>query len=164
MRRPRSSSIRLRLQSHRAKLSCSTTATSSSAVAGSTETLHHGKTLHHGGHGGQEVEPDGFSPPCPPCPLWWRVQTVATGRVFASVSPVSTVVESSDRGEMFWDVLEEVLGVDRGHAAASSRGDRLPIDVVLHVAARKHARDARLRSVVRDDVAVRVHLELTAEQ
>src|SRR2546426_10004624 len=97
MRRPRSSSIRLRLQSHRAKLSCSTTATSSSAVAGSTETLHHGKTLHHGGHGGQEVEPDGFSPPCPPCPLWWRVQTVATGRVFASVSPVSTVVESSDR-------------------------------------------------------------------
>ena len=44
------------------------------------------------------------------------------------------------------------------------RGDRLPVDVILHVAAREDAGDARLRAVVRDDVAVGVQLELTAEQ
>ena len=43
-------------------------------------------------------------------------------------------------------------------------GDRLPVDVILDVAAGEHAGDARLRAVVRDDVAVRVELELAAEE
>ena len=46
----------------------------------------------------------------------------------------------------------------------AGRGDRLPVDVILHVAAREHARHARLRAVVRDDVAVGVELELAAEE
>ena len=61
-------------------------------------------------------------------------------------------------------VFEIVLRVDGGHAARSGRGDRLPVDVVLHVAAGEHARDRRLRSVVRDQVAVHVRLELPREQ
>src|SRR5439155_26101135 len=40
----------------------------------------------------------------------------------------------------------------------------LPVDVILYVAAREHAGHARLRAVVRDDVAVLIELELPAEE
>ena len=52
-----------------------------------------------------------------------------------------------------------MFGVKRGHAARARRRDRLLVDVILHVAAREHARYARLRAVVRDDVAVSVEFE-----
>src|SRR5437762_10067220 len=45
------------------------------------------------------------------------------------------------------------LGVDGGHAAGTGGGNRLPIDVVLHVAGGKHPGHGRLRTVVRDDIA-----------
>ena len=35
--------------------------------------------------------------------------------------------------------LELALGFDRGHASGSGRGDRLAVDVVLHVTGREHA-------------------------
>jgi len=65
---------------------------------------------------------------------------------------------------MFRNPVEIVLGVERRHASAAGGGDRLPIDVVLHVAAGKHAGHARLCSVVREDVAVGVELDLTVKQ
>src|ERR1051326_5810120 len=68
------------------------------------------------------------------------------------------------RSQVFGNVVDVMLGVDGGHAAAARGGDRLAVDVVLHVAAREYAGDARLRAVVRDQVAVLIHLELTAEQ
>ncbi len=50
---------------------------------------------------------------------------------------------------------EEALGIDRGHAARAGGGDRLPIDVILHVAGGEHTRHVRARAAVRHDVAVR---------
>ena len=59
--------------------------------------------------------------------------------------------------EVLREALEVALGVDGRHAARAGRGDRLAVDVILHVAARE---DARPRSScvpsVRDDVAVGV--------
>ena len=63
---------------------------------------------------------------------------------------------------MLGNAVEVVLGVERGHAAGPGGRDRLPVHVVLHVAAGEHARHAGLGAVVRDDVAVGVQLELTA--
>ena len=60
---------------------------------------------------------------------------------------------------------EEALGVERGHAAGPGRGDRLPVDVVLHVAGGEHARDVRLgRARLRDEVARLVVVELVEEE
>src|SRR5688500_12816161 len=39
--------------------------------------------------------------------------------------------------------FEPALGVDGGHATGAGGGDRLPVGVVLHVAAGEHARDVR---------------------
>ena len=61
-------------------------------------------------------------------------------------------------------MFQIAFGIERRHAAGPGRGDRLPVDVVLHVAAREHAFDARFRAIVGDDVAVRVHLDLSPEQ
>src|SRR5208282_6231206 len=58
---------------------------------------------------------------------------------------------------------EETLGFDGGHAAGACRRDRLAIVMVLDVAGGKHTGDARLRAVVRKDVAIFVHLELALE-
>ena len=41
--------------------------------------------------------------------------------------------------QMLGDAVQIMLGVERSHAARAGRGDRLPIDMVLHVAAREHA-------------------------
>ena len=57
--------------------------------------------------------------------------------------------------------IEVVLGIDRSHAAGAGGGDGLPVDVILHVAAREDARNARSCAAVRAQVAVRIHLELT---
>ena len=40
---------------------------------------------------------------------------------------------------------EPALGVERCHAARAGRGDRLPVDVILHVAGGEHAVDLRAR-------------------
>ena len=56
------------------------------------------------------------------------------------------------------------FGVDRGHAAGARGRHRLAVDMILHVAAREHARDARARPGVRDDVAVHVGFELPFEE
>src|SRR5213593_3967266 len=53
--------------------------------------------------------------------------------------------------QVFWNVVDEVLGVERGHASRSSRGDGLPIDMILNVSTREHARHACFRAVVRND-------------
>src|SRR3954462_10667827 len=60
--------------------------------------------------------------------------------------------------------IEIFLGVERGHAPAAGAGDRLAIDMVLHIARSEDAFDARRRghalgSAARDDVAV-AHVEL----
>ena len=57
-----------------------------------------------------------------------------------------------------------LLGVDRRHAAGAGGGNRLTVDVILDVARGEDARDVGARAVVRQDVAVRVHLELTLEE
>src|SRR5262245_9671034 len=62
-------------------------------------------------------------------------------------------------------VAQEALGIDGRHAAAAGGGDRLAIAVVLHVACREHPGDAGLgRLVLRQQVAVLVHLETAAEE
>ena len=53
-----------------------------------------------------------------------------------------------------------MLGVDGGHAAGTGRGNRLAVDVVLHIAASEDAGDVRARAHVRDDVAVGIQFEL----
>ena len=60
--------------------------------------------------------------------------------------------------------FDESFRVERGHAARAGGGDRLAIDVILDVAAREDAGHARLRAVVRHDVAVGVEFELRCEQ
>ena len=60
---------------------------------------------------------------------------------------------------------EEALGVERAHAARAGGGHGLPVDVVLHVADREHARDVRLgRARLRDQVAGLVVVELVEEE
>ena len=60
---------------------------------------------------------------------------------------------------------EEALGVERAHAARPGRGDRLPVDVILHVADGEDARDVRLgRARLRDQVARLVVVELVEEE
>ena len=60
---------------------------------------------------------------------------------------------------------EEPLGVEGRHAAGARRGDRLAVDVVLHVAGREDARDVRLgRAGLRHEVAVLVVVELVDEE
>src|SRR5262245_9211160 len=60
--------------------------------------------------------------------------------------------------------LQITLGIERGHTARAGGGDRLAVDVILHVASRKHAGHARLRAVLRLDVAVGVQIDLPDEQ
>ena len=60
---------------------------------------------------------------------------------------------------MLGDVVQIVLGVQCGHAAAAGGGDGLTVDAVLDVTAGEDAWHAGLGAVVRDDVAVRVELE-----
>jgi len=65
---------------------------------------------------------------------------------------------------MFWNVVNEVFGVQRSHAAGAGRRDRLAVDVILNVPAREDAGDAGLRTIVGDDLTVPIELELPAEQ
>ena len=51
------------------------------------------------------------------------------------------------RSQVCGQRLEIALGVDGRHAARTGRGDRLPIDVILHVARGEHARHAGPRPV-----------------
>src|SRR5262249_36622889 len=60
---------------------------------------------------------------------------------------------------------QEVLGLERRHAARAGRCDRLPVLLVLHVAGREHARHRGLgRTGRREHVALVIGLELTAEE
>src|SRR3712207_5554636 len=60
---------------------------------------------------------------------------------------------------------EELLGVERGHAAGAGGGDRLAVDLVHDVATGEHARDAGPRAAHLDlDIAVPVEDELVPEQ
>src|SRR5207248_6695938 len=63
--------------------------------------------------------------------------------------------------------IEILLRVERRHAPGRCAGHRLAVNVVLHVARREDAGDARgggvpFAATARDDVAV-FHLELTGE-
>src|SRR5262245_15320928 len=59
---------------------------------------------------------------------------------------------------------QEPFGVDRRHATGPGRRDGLPVDVILDIARRENPGDARLRSLVSDQIAVLVHVEDTAEE
>jgi hypothetical protein len=54
--------------------------------------------------------------------------------------------------------LQKPFRIDRRHATSAGRSDRLAVDVILHVAAGKHAGDVGLGTVVGDDVACRVEI------
>src|SRR5579862_3017310 len=58
---------------------------------------------------------------------------------------------------------EEPLRFDRGHAARARGGDGLPVVVILYVARREDTRDIRLGSVMGEEVAIGVHIELAFE-
>ncbi len=61
--------------------------------------------------------------------------------------------------------FEMTLGLDGRHAAAARRGDGLPVRVVLHVTAREDTLHRGPGGVgAREDVAVLVEIELTAEE
>ena len=62
-----------------------------------------------------------------------------------------------------WPHFQVAFGVEGGHAARAGRRDGLAVGMVLHVAAGEDARHAGLRAVVRQDVAVRVELDLARE-
>src|SRR5688572_7437605 len=67
--------------------------------------------------------------------------------------------------EMPLGVGEEPLRVERGGAARPGGGDRLPVDVILHVAGGEDARDVRFgRLALRDQVAVLVVVEPVDEE
>src|SRR5687767_10041434 len=60
---------------------------------------------------------------------------------------------------------EEFLRIEGGHAAGAGGGDGLAVDLVLHVAARKHALDTGARAAGLDpDIAVAIEIEMAAEQ
>src|SRR3989338_1139545 len=59
--------------------------------------------------------------------------------------------------------FQPALGVNGGAAAGPGGGDRLAVDVVVDVAGGEHPFDACPRAVLHDDVALRVELELAAE-
>src|SRR5262249_6591284 len=61
--------------------------------------------------------------------------------------------------------LQIALRFECGHTTRSGSGDRLPVDVILHVARREHTADRRASAAGRgEDVAVLVQVELTLEQ
>ncbi len=59
--------------------------------------------------------------------------------------------------------VEKFLGIERGHAARTGRGDRLAVMVILHIAGGEYARNIGLAAVMRDQVAVFVHVQLAAK-
>jgi hypothetical protein len=52
--------------------------------------------------------------------------------------------------------FQKSFRIDCRHAACASGGDRLAIDVILHIAASKNARNVRLGTIVRQDVTRRI--------
>ena len=59
--------------------------------------------------------------------------------------------------------FQPLFAVDGSHAAGACGGDRLAVEVVVHVAGHEDAGDAGPRAVVRFDVARLVHLQLPFE-
>ena len=60
---------------------------------------------------------------------------------------------------------QPLLGVQRGRAARSRRGDRLPVDMVDHVAGGKNTRDVGHRvGMLHLDIALFVEVELTLDE
>ena len=60
------------------------------------------------------------------------------------------------RRHLIVPAFQKSLGVDRSHAAGARRGDRLAVDVILHIAASKHAGNIGLGAVVGENVAARI--------
>ena len=60
-------------------------------------------------------------------------------------------------------LFQELFGVHGGHAAGTCRGDGLAVAMILNVASNKNARNLRQAAVLGDELAVRIHLELTFE-
>jgi hypothetical protein len=50
--------------------------------------------------------------------------------------------------------LQKPLGIDRRHAAATRRGDRLSVNKVLHIAAGENAMNVGFGAVMSEDVAI----------
>ena len=62
-------------------------------------------------------------------------------------------------------LLEEALGVERGHRARAGGGDCLAVGVILHVACGEDARDVRpRRACLGDEVALLVVVEPVQEE
>src|SRR5580693_3030035 len=60
--------------------------------------------------------------------------------------------------------FQEPLCLDGGHAAGAGCCDGLTIGAVLNVAGMKHTRHVGARTALRDDVAIRVELNLALER
>ena len=69
---------------------------------------------------------------------------------------------SADNG-LFAVLLEELFGLDGGHAAASGCGDGLAIAPVLHIATSINTVHAGVYVIVRFEIAVGVGVKLIAE-
>ena len=57
---------------------------------------------------------------------------------------------------LIWLVLlcrEKSLRIDGGHTTRTGGGDRLAVNMILHIAARKHARDIGLSAVMSQDIS-----------
>src|SRR4051794_25976205 len=84
----------------------------------------------------------------------------ATGDLIPTRSQLRTRTSVRGVGDGMVGRLEPALSVDGRHAARPGGGDRLPVRVVLHVAAREHALDVGVRRAGgRDQVAVLVHVQ-----
>ena len=60
-------------------------------------------------------------------------------------------------------ILQKPLRIDRRHATTASSGDRLAVNVILHVAAGKDAGDVGLTAIVSKDVTRRIEIQLADE-
>src|SRR3981081_3386201 len=67
-------------------------------------------------------------------------------------------------GKHFGVVLfQELFGIHGGHAAGAGGGNRLAITMVLNVPSDKYTRNLCLAAIQGDEISVRIHLKLAAE-
>ena len=83
-----------------------------------------------------------------------------------AAAEASGVLQSGRRFRLEIRLGEELLGVERGHAAGAGRGDRLAVDLVHHVAAGEDAGHAGPGACPAStaDIAVGVEVEMALEQ
>src|SRR6266568_2230847 len=77
----------------------------------------------------------------------------SSGNDYAPAAPAKLVLVLS----------EELFGVHSSHAAGAGRSHGLPIAVIQHVSRNKRPRDIRQTAVLHNEVSIRIHLQLVAE-